>query len=180
MKVGVERMHISVSIQDKKDFLKWFIQHHNIEAHEMNWFLEELIDDERALFYVHFVQDIQYCPKGIVITTTETEDVSFLFFKGNVQTEDVYTAYHELQLYQDEAIYVQMNFPQRTKNRLYQTVLEDDVSFYQQTKAVTEKLLAHSLLVGRKNFLEQEINKALENLDYEKFMMYSSQLKEIK
>lgn len=56
-------MKFPVSIQDKKDFLHWFIQYQNIEAHDMNWFLNDLLDDERALFYVHFVQNIQYCPK---------------------------------------------------------------------------------------------------------------------
>lgn len=172
-------MKIPVSIQHKKDFLQWFIQHCKIERHEMNWFLNDLVEDERALFYVHFVQDIEYCPKGIIISASHSKEISFLFFKGNVQTEDVYTAYHELQLYQDEAIYFQVNFPRSEGNELYQSVLEDDISVLQQTKIVTEELLSHSLLVGKKRFLEKEINKALENNDYEKFMYYSAQYKEI-
>lgn len=172
-------MKTSVSIQEKQAFLKWFMQYIEIESYEMNWFLQDLMDDERALLYVHFVQDVQFCPKGIIISTTERNDTSFLFFKGNVYTDDVYTAYHELHLYHDEAIYFQMNFPNSSDNTLLKTVLEDDKSFIYQTKLVTEEILELASIEGKKNYIKKEINKALENLDYDNFMYYSTLLKEM-
>jgi len=176
---GVEYyfMKIPVSIQKKKDFLQWFMQTYNIEAYEMNWFLQELLENERVLFHVHFVQEIQYCPKGIIISTDETNDVNFLFFKENVQTNDVYTAYHELHLYYNEAFYIQMNFPYSKQNNLYQNVLENEISYDYKMKEQTEEILTHLLYEGKVKYVKKEIDNALANGNVEKFLHYSTILK---
>lgn len=44
----------------------------------------------------------------------------------------------------------------------------------------TEEILQQTIQQNRQEFLEKEINEALEQKNYEAFMYYSSQLKEIK
>lgn len=173
-------MNIPVSIRDKQDFLQWFLTNHPTEAHDVNWFLNDLLDDEQALFYVHFVQDIQYCPKGIILRASEQDEITFTFYKGNVQTNNVYTAYHERQLYRDEALFIQIDFPGKHNNKLYRAVLEDEISFKQEIRVMTEQILTHSLQEGKKKYIEEEINRALETRDYERFIHYSAQLKKLK
>lgn len=82
-------------------------------------------------------------------------------------------------MYRDESIFVQVDFPDKQNNKLYDTVLDDDISFFQMTKQMTENLLEYSLVEGKRNFLENEINEALDNMDYERFLHYSARLKEI-
>lgn len=170
-------MQNPVSIQAKKQFLQWFISHYKMNTQEVNWFLEDLIEDERALFHLHFVQDIEHCPKGIIISTHVPDDVSFLFFKGSVQTNDVYTAYHELHLYHEEAFYVQINFPQSNLHSLYKAVLEEEMMQREKDKVYAEQLLKHLLMQGEKQTLEREVNEALDSSDSAKFIHYSTQLK---
>src|SRR5690625_3815497 len=113
-------MQIRVSIKSKKLFLHWLIHHEILKTAEINWFLEELLVDERTLSHVHFVSNIEHCPKGIIISTQAENKDSFLFFKGSIQTTDIYTAYHELHLYHEEPFYVQVTLPQEEEHPLYQ------------------------------------------------------------
>src|SRR5690625_314827 len=170
-------MHTPVSIYAKKQFLQWFIAHYPPNAQEINWFLEDLIEDERALFYLHFVRHIENCPKGIIISTQTFDDLSFLFFKGSVQTSDVYTAYHEFHLYNEEKFYIQVNFPQQLYHPLYEAVLEEEDILLEKDKIQAETLLQHLLEQGKKDLLKHEIDKALDNSDNKKFIIYTEQLK---
>src|SRR5699024_4642980 len=172
-------MELSVSVQDKKNFLQWFMQTYRIESHEMEWFLEELIIDDRILDYVHFVERIEDCPKGIIMTKGQSETFTFTFFKGNVSTEDVYTAYHEIHLYQQENLFIQVNFPENEYHAFYQAVLEADEAFQQYAKETTEELLEGILLDAKINDLKAKVNHALEVGNKEAFMAYSRQLQSI-
>lgn len=173
-------MDVSVSIQEKKDFLTWFIQKHEMLSDELNWFIQDLLDDHRTLEYVHFVERVEDCPKGIVITIRQDGDLSFLFFKGKVRTNDIYTAYHELQLYQEDHIFVKVNFPDDRRNTLYQAVLEADHAFRREVKQVTEQLLHKVATEGEITILQQEIDRSLLEKDYESFMYFTSRLKTAK
>ncbi len=170
-------MSAPISIQSKKHFLQWFISHYNVKVQEINWFLEDLVVDERALQNLHFVHDIKHCPKGIIISTLE-EDRNFLFFKGNVRTNDVYTAYHELHLYHEEAFYIQIDFPEKNSHPLYKAVIEEELLQLEMDKQYTESLLNELLVKGKEKYLHQEINKALDHKDINKFFHYSSKLKD--
>lgn len=172
-------MSVPVSVQKKQAFLYWVVDNLKVEAHDLSWFIHDLIDNERALHNVHFLDDITDCPRGIIMTSHLNEQIFFQFFKGKVRSENVYTAYHEMNLYQDEPMYFQINFPFCNENKLYQAVIEDDVLFQQDIKSSTDDVLSYTLKQNRREFLKKEINVALENDDYEQFMYYSSQLKQL-
>ena len=89
------------------------------EEDEVFWLLEDIITDAQVLQRLQFVKDIDEYPKGMLISTLQDER-PFLFKKGSVTTENVYTAFHELHLYEQEQIFLQVNFPQADSNRLYQ------------------------------------------------------------
>ncbi len=170
-------MQLPVSIQAKKYFLHWFISSYHINSEEINWFLEDLLEDEQALLNIHFVSNIEHCPKGIIISTKETNNASFIFFKGAIQTEDVYTAYHELHLYNEEAFYVQIDFPERERHPLYQYVLEEEKNQSAKDSQSANELLHFLLIKGKHNYLQGKIDRALESGDKQSFLHYSNQLK---
>lgn len=170
-------MQIPASVHAKKLFLQWFLSKFKIKTQEISWFLEDLTEDERSLANLHFVRNIDHCPKGVIIST-RANDVPFVFFKGAVQTNDVYTAYHELHLYHEEAFYIQMDFPKKHSHPLYKAVLGEEKAQMEKDRSRAEKLLLHLLDKGKEESLKREINNALDRSDYESFLLHSQKLKE--
>lgn len=167
---------IPSSIKYKKRFLRWFITHQLTEEDDVSWFLDDLLVDERALLRIRFVENIEASPKGMIISTMPGEK-PFLFFKGSIKTENVYTAYHELQLHEDEPFYVKIKFPSIEKNRLYQMLLREERSYEKRNKAVATHLLNHLLYQEEKQSLIEKIDWALDTKNKEMFNYYSNQLK---
>lgn len=155
-------------------------QNFYIEEEELEWFLQDLIDDEQILAKLHFVRDIEHCPKGMIISTSGVSGLSFLFFKGEVYTEDIYTAYHELQLYRDEVCFIKVDLPHYLQNSLYSSLLEDEVNEKMNDRVEADRLLAHLLLQGQIERLEAEINEALDERDNVKFNELTNKLKQLK
>lgn len=147
------------------------------EEDEVFWLLEDIITDAQVLQRLQFVKDIDEYPKGMLISTLQDER-PFLFKKGSVTTENVYTAFHELHLYEQEQIFLQVNFPQADSNRLYQILLKEEQAHQKRDRVVATFLLEHLLRKERKSFLKKEIDQALDERDYEKFIYYSELLKE--
>lgn len=169
---------IPSSLKYKKRFLRWFMTHQLTEDDDVSWFLDDLLVDERALLRIRFVERIDASPKGMIISTIPGEK-PFVFFKGAVQTDNVYTAYHELQLHDDEPFYVQIKFPSIEKNRLYQMLLREERSFEKRNKSVATHLLNHLLHQEKKQLIIQKIDWALDTKNEEMFQYYSKKLKEI-
>jgi len=169
---------IPSSLKYKKRFLRWFMNNQLAEDSDVSWFLEDLLIDEHALERIRFVEQIDASPKGIIISTYP-EDEPFVFFKGAVQSDNVYTAYHELQLHEDEPFYVQVKFPEIEKNRLYQILLREERTAERKNKAVATHLLNHLLQSEKKQLILQKIDWALDTKNAEMFQYYSEQLQEI-
>src|SRR5699024_10160377 len=94
MKEMKQTLNSSVSVQEKKLFLEWLL--YQFDPGEIEWLLEEIVQDENKLSIIRFVEHIEDCPKGIRISISESTGIRFLFFKGSIKTRDVYTAFHEL------------------------------------------------------------------------------------
>lgn len=169
---------IPSSLKYKKRFLRWFMNNQLPEDSDVNWFIEDLLVDEQALSRIRFVDHIEASPKGIVISTIP-DDQLFTFFKGAVQSDNVYTAYHELQLYDDEPFYVQIKFPHIEKNRLYQMLLREERTATRKNKAIATHLLAHLLKAEKKALILQKIDWALDTKNETMFRHYSEELKRV-
>src|SRR5699024_8787945 len=133
----------------------------------------------QLLTKLHFVQDIEHCPKGMIVSTSGVSGLSFLFFKGGVYTEDVYTAYHELQLYREEAFYIKVNLPEFFQNSLYYSLLEDEQKERENDSELANDMLEHLLLDGKLQRLERAINVALDQRDDVQFKKLSIKYQEL-
>jgi len=169
---------IPSSLKYKKRFLRWFIMHQLDDDNDVTWFLDDLSVDEQALNRIRFVDNIDESPKGMIISTFP-EDEPFIFFKGSIKTDNVYTAYHELQLHDNEPFYVQIKFPSVEHNRLYQLLLREERSFEKRNKAIATHLLNHLLHKEKEALLAQKIDWALDTKNEEMFQYYADELKKL-
>src|SRR5699024_5833955 len=100
--------------------------------------------------------DITDCPKGIIITSHLNEQISFTFFKHQVKSTNVYTAYHEMNLYKNESLFIQVNFPFCTHNELYQAIIENNIKAKSAMIEATKELLQQSIKQISTKFIRNE------------------------
>src|SRR5699024_11966859 len=95
---------------------------------------------------IRFVDSLEGCSKGIFITFEQGIGVRFLFFKGRIKTRDVYTASHELHLHRDEAYFIAVDFPDKTSNLLYQSVMEANEKEKENMAQIADNILEKLLM----------------------------------
>ena len=130
---------------------------------------------------VYVCRACQGCPKGISIAVDQLAiNTDFIFFKGNVKTKDVFTAYHELQLYKHEVCFIRIDFPGKYENSLYSSVIEADESMKEEIRLQTNDLINYLQYKGEMEFLKNKINLALDENDQQAFDYFSTRLKKLK
>ncbi len=178
-------MHTPISIDEKKDFVRWFLNHYQLKKRESVWILNYLMNHETLLSCVHFVQEVKFCPRGMEISAQGVSDPPFRFYKGQVMTNDAEKSFHDLRMNQKEAVYIQMNFEKSQLCSKYALVLEEnpflpkDYYLNDRDKNEAGRFLSHSLLQHRKKQLEQRIDSALITGDRDSFRHLCENLNQV-
>lgn len=179
-------MTASVSVVDKKAFVRWFLKNYQLKRRECVWILNYLLSNDELLKHIRFVEEAHYCPRAMVMSTVESTGVPFRFYKGNVMTADAEKSFHDLRLNEKEDMYLQLNFPNIPPSTQYLAVLEEN-PFMPETLLVSEKdrilaeeMLSSSLLVFQQEKLLAQIDDALDKGDEERFYELSSLLQALK
>lgn len=179
-------MTASISVGDKKQFVRWFLQSYKMKRRECIWILNYMLSNEELLEKTHFVEDAHYCPRAMVMSSTESKELPFRFYKGNLMTADAEKSFHDLRLHPEQDLYLQLNFPNRPPSPLYLSVLEEnpyvplDETISEEDRALAEELLSDSMYSFQEERILQEIDEALDCNDKEKFFELSSLLHNIK
>lgn len=186
-KEGLQRrdlkMMSSVSVSEKKDFIRWFLNHNQLKKRECVWILNYLMSHEQMLKHVHFVEDARHAPRGVVMSTHEVDEPPFRFYKENIMTTDVEKSFHDIRLNRDEDIYIQLNFKDAFTSPYYVMVLEENpfmprlVEISEKEKEAAERFLQESLITYRKQKLLMEIDQALDRHDEREFRRLTEELK---
>jgi uncharacterized protein YpiB (UPF0302 family) len=178
-------MTAPVSVDEKKEFIRWFLNHYQLKRRECVWILNYLMSHDQLMKKVHFVEQAQFCPRGLVMSTHCVDEVPFRFYKSNVMTTDAEKSFHDIRLNRDEEIYIQLNFRSSYSSHQYAGVLEENpyipktTSRNEKDKIIVEQLLAQSLLSFQREKLLQEIDQALDEQDEVAFKKLSEQLKKL-
>lgn len=178
-------METSISNKDKKTFVRWFLKRFDLKRRECVWILNYIIGDDDLLSQVHFVEDAHYCPRALVISTTESSGIPFRFYKGNIMTADPEKSFHDLRMNNEKAIYIQLNFPKQPPSEQYLAVLEENpfIPSYMQIssedKQVAQKMLSKSVYEFQQGNLLQQIDEALDAGDKEKFLELTALLNDL-
>ena len=91
-------MATPVSVNEKKDFIRWFLNHYQLKRRECVWILNYLMSHDQLMEKVHFVEQAQYCPRGLIMSTHCVDKVPFRFYKENVMTTDAEKSFHDIRL----------------------------------------------------------------------------------
>ena len=81
-------VHTPVSVEDKKNFIQWFLNNYQLKKRESVWILNYLMNHDELLGQLHFVQEAKFCPRGIIMTSQCSEEVAFRFYKNQLVTTD--------------------------------------------------------------------------------------------
>ncbi|WP_082233999.1 ReoY family proteolytic degradation factor [Halobacillus massiliensis] len=179
-------MQTPISVNEKKEFVRWFLNHYQLKKRESVWILNYLMNHESLLTNVCFVEDVKLCPRGMEITAQGVKDPPFRFYKGQVMTNDAEKSFHDLRMNQDEPIYIQMNFENSHQCSMYALVLEEnpylpkDHYLNENDREEAEQLLSSSILLYKKSVLEKQIDESLEIGDQSSFSQLAKSLTEVK
>lgn len=179
-------MNTSISIQDKKAFINWFLAHYQLKKREGVWILNYLINHESLLSNVHFIREARFCPRGMIISAKCSDEVAFRFYKDHIVTTDAEKSFHDIRLNRHEPIYIQLSFKNSYQNAEYSAVLEDnpflpdDFFITKREKQLAKEFLNHTLFEAKKKQLLDKIDHALDELDDKSFILYTNRLKELK
>ncbi len=179
-------MSAPVSVNEKKDFIRWFLNHYQLKRRECVWILNYLMSHDQLMEKVHFVDQAQYCPKGLVMSTHCVDEVPFRFYKENIMTTDAEKSFHDIRLNREEDIFIQLNFHASNKAHQYAAVLEENpfmpknLQISEKERLIAERFLADSIERFQKDLLLQKIDEALDKKDEKLFLMLTDQLKKMR
>jgi uncharacterized protein YpiB (UPF0302 family) len=178
-------MTTPVSVNEKKEFIRWFLNRYQLKRRECVWILNYLMSHDQLMKKVHFVEESQYCPRGLVMSTHCVEDVPFRFYKENIMTTDAEKSFHDIRLNKDEDIYIQLNFSKANASYQFAAVLEENpfmpkyLLINEKDRIVAEQFLKESLHSFQKNRLLEAIDRALDNGDKGTFNKLTEELNKL-
>lgn len=178
-------MNTPISRQDKKSFIQWFLKNYQLKKRESVWILNYILNHPQVLNKVHFVRDVKFCPRGIVITSQCSSEVPFRFYKDHLVTTDAEKSFHDIRMNQDEDLYIQLNFSKSHQHSYYVSVMEenpfvpDDYFVTKKDRLLAKRILDKTVFEYKKKVLQQEIDNALDKLDQEQFIKLSNELNEL-
>ncbi|WP_394232774.1 ReoY family proteolytic degradation factor [Niallia oryzisoli] len=176
-------MNAPVSVNEKKEFIRWFLNHYQLKRRECVWILNYLMSHDQLMEKVHFVEQAQFCPRGIVMSTHCVDDVPFRFYKENVMTTDAEKSFHDIRLNREEDIFIQLNFHASFQAPQFAAVLEENpympknLQLSEKERSMAEDFLTSSIRRFQKEKLFQQIDEALDNNDEAAFKQLTEQLK---
>jgi uncharacterized protein YpiB (UPF0302 family) len=176
-------MATPVSVNEKKDFVKWFLGNYQLKQRECVWILNYLMSHDQLMRKVHFVEHAKYCPRGIVMSANCVKESPFHFYKQNVMTTDAEKSFHDIRLNREEDIYIQLNFKDCFKNAQYVAVVEDNpylpknLESNEKDRLIAERVLEESIQVYQREKVLQLIDEALDRQDKEAFQQLTDRLK---
>ncbi|MGE8077881.1 ReoY family proteolytic degradation factor [Peribacillus loiseleuriae] len=178
-------MAAPVSVNEKKDFIRWFLNHYQLKRRECVWILNYLMSHDQLMKKVHFVENAQYCPRGLIMSTHCVDEAPFRFYKSNIMTTDAEKSFHDIRLNRDEDIYIQLNFKSSYSSYHYAAVLEENPFMPKSTgsnerdKLMAEKFLENSLATFQKERILKAIDNALDQNDKETFYSLTKELNKL-
>ncbi|WP_164218937.1 ReoY family proteolytic degradation factor [Virgibacillus sp. YIM 98842] len=178
-------MQSSVTVKDKKSFIKWFLNHYQLKKRESVWILNYLVNHQEILANVHFVREAKFCPRGIIMTSHCSTETPFRFYKNQLVTTDAEKSFHDIRLNQHEPLYLQLNFNKSYQSPFYVAVLEenpflpDEYFITEKDKKQAKQLLEKTLFENKRKALLKGIDAALDKRDYDTFLCLTSDLKKL-
>lgn len=178
-------MNIQVSLEEKKSFIGWFLDRHQLKRRESMWILNYLLNHDVVLNKVHFVEHAESTSRGMMMSTIGMDNEPFLFFKDGKVFSDPEQAFHEVRLNWHEDMYLELIFREPWKTEQYLAVLEDN-PYHKWNETIPKEMkeevdfgIQQLTLSEKKNSLLKLIDDTLETGNRKEFVKYTTELKDI-
>lgn len=178
-------MAAPVSVHEKKDFIRWFLNHYQLKRRESVWILNYLMSHDQLMEHVHFVDDAQYCPRGMIMSSHCVDSAPFRFFKDNIMTTDAEKSFHDIRLNKEEDIFIELKFKGAQLSHQYAAVRVENPFMPKRTrltekeKELAEQFLKWSVYEFQRDRLNEQIDAALDQGDKETFLRLTERLNEL-
>ena len=176
-------MDQTVSLKEKKEFIRWFLKKHQMKRRECVWILNYYLSHDELLENLHFVEDVLHTPRSMMMSVDGGQGTPFQFNNGTLNSANAEKAFHELRMHPNEDMYIQLNFPNVPASIEYLTVLEENTFLSKHVRPVNEEyskiaeeLIEHVMKLSYQENLNRMIDEALDNGDKELFMQLTSQM----
>ncbi|WP_027723785.1 ReoY family proteolytic degradation factor [Tuberibacillus calidus] len=155
-------MEQTISIEDKRAFLKWFLRHYQLKNRECVWLLNYILSDNQLINILRFVDTITDCPRAMMISEKRSQASPFMYRKGTVETDQPEKAFHDLRLDTVEPIYVKLIFPDSSRSSEYVCVLEDNPYALKQLQQTYHQIADRILHEAMRDFQIQKLYEAID------------------
>jgi uncharacterized protein YpiB (UPF0302 family) len=175
----------TITVSEKREFIRWFLGHHELRKREVAWLLSYLSSKEELLAKVHFVEHVGSLPRSLIISTKCSNMPPFQFMRKQRVDTDVEAAFYDLQLFPDEDLYIGLYFQDRTSCPKFAAVLEgnpmerQDMASDQMFSLFAELLLDQAVRQFQKKQLYAKIDESLAKQDKATFLKLSRELKQL-
>jgi uncharacterized protein YpiB (UPF0302 family) len=174
------KMESSVSVAEKKEFIRWFLNRYELQK-EAVWLLQYFSSKENLLRKIHFVENVRNLPKTLIISSRYSNMIPFTFIKNKRVVADVETAFYDIRSYPHEDVYIGLYFKDRATCPEYAAVLEGnpmekhDVVQDHLLSLFAEMVLDRAVQEFQERELYRRIDLALEERDEQTFLQLSEQ-----
>lgn len=169
----------NIPLNYKKDFLRWILNHFSFQRFEVKWLLKYLFHNDMQLNNICFAEEIEGCPRGILLRMEGFRQVDFQFHKGNVKTNDVDKTYHDLRFVKNMPMYIQFDFSHKKYPYHYLLILEDHPYHQKEVLDLSKKTVRSSDRRKKINQLKKAIDVALDTYNQKDFLELTEQLKNL-
>ncbi len=173
-----------ITVTDKKQFIKWFLERYELRNPEAEWLLQYLASNDQLLAKVHFTEQFKNSQKSLLMSTTCVQMTGFKFYKNKRVTSDVEKAFLDVHSHPEEDVYITLYYKERSDCVHYAAVIET-------TQEPIRKATPTDILIGLQvdlllDHIEQthhikrlltSINQALDEGDRDVFMELSARYK---
>lgn len=119
----------NVSVEKKREFIVWFLEHYKMKWKECFWMLEYFLKNEGALKRVHFVENVEFDkPISLFMSAQSTKTTPFKYYSNNLVSEDPDKAFEHIRFNLKEKIFIELNFADKFRYPLFIEVLEGEVT----------------------------------------------------
>lgn len=176
-------MSSTVTIAEKKHFLRWFLANYQLQSREAEMLIRYMMTRENVLRRVHFVENFRQLSRVIVVSTTCVSVAPFRYYRRNKPVStDVEQAFLDLYQHPDEDVYVGLFFKDRAGCTAYASVVEElasaelEPAIKEMVALQADWIIEQSLRSYQRVKLMELVNAALDQGDRKAFYDASQQL----
>lgn len=129
-----------ISLMRKRDYLEWFLANYTLKEEGLRPILEYMKDSRVILEKIRFVENIRPYDSGLLISSKDSQTVSYLLRIDGLYYEDIEEFFHALKNEQYTKLFVWLSFDRSFLCNLCEKQNpENEVSTQLDVKGTTEK-----------------------------------------